>query len=200
MNYKRILFYFLICSFFIVSCKEEEAPLPKPRMYPKVTFPEYDYNQFDESYCDLTFEYPDYGKIIQDRKFFEEESEDPCWFNIQFEDFKGTFYASYISIDDRQHFDKLVQDAYTMANEHNRKANYRREELIQNQHGVSGLYFDIGGDVATNMQFLLTDTTNHFFRGSLYFNAKVNRDSIDPIFTFIKNDIDHLINTFQWTE
>jgi hypothetical protein len=44
----------------------------------------------------------------------------------------------------------------------------------------------------------MSDTTHHFFKGALYFNSKVQPDSLDPIAKFIRTDIDHMISTFEW--
>jgi gliding motility-associated lipoprotein GldD len=167
-------------------------------MYPKITFPVKTYQHFDKDYCKMTFEYPIYSRYEQDLNYFDEKPVDPCWFNIQFDDFKGTLHCSYIPIKNRTHFDQLVDESFRMVEEHNSKANSRKEVLIKNIHGVSGLYFTLTGKVATNMQFVLTDTTEHFFRGSLYFNSRVQPDSIRPIFNFVSEDIDYMIETFQW--
>lgn len=196
MDYKLITVFIILSLFW--SCKDEAVFIPKPRMYPKVDYPEKEYQLFDTSFCKMTFEYPVYANFQQDRYFFEDKPVDPCWFDINFSDFNGSLHCSYIPINNRKHYDKLIEDSFTMVEEHNRKANYRKEESIINENGVGGLYFSLGGEVATNMQFILTDTTNHFFRASLYFNSKVAPDSIRPIYNFVKEDIDKLIETFDW--
>lgn len=195
LYYLSLLFVFY---FTFISCKEERIILPKPRMYPKVNYPNKDYQIFDTTYCNLRFEYPKYATIKQDNNFFGEQTESDCWFNIEYQPLNGTLFCSYMDVQNRKHFDKLVADAFKMAEEHNKKANYRKEEFIKNKNGVSGIYFDIGGDTATNLQFFLSDTTQHFFRGSLYFNAKVDSDSIAPIFDFVKKDVEHMLTTFEW--
>lgn len=192
-----LIILFLACI-ILVSCKEEVSILPKPRMYPKVSYPDKNYQVFDTSYCTLKFEYPSYATIKQDNSFFGEQTESDCWFNIQYQPLNGTLFCSYMDIKNRAHFDKLVMDAFKMAEEHNKKANYRKEEYILNKNNVSGIYFDIGGETATNLQFFLSDTTQHFFRGSLYFDAKVDSDSIAPIFDFVKKDVEHMLTTFEW--
>jgi len=35
-------------------------------------------------------------------------------------------------------------------------------------------------------------------RGSLYFKARPNKDSLAPAIEFMKRDIIEMINTFQW--
>lgn len=194
------LVVFVLILFISVSCGDDTVYLPKPRMYPKITFPEGGKQTFDASYCKMTFDYPVYSKIVKDNYFFDGKPIDPCWFNVEFNDLDGTLHCSYIPIDNRAHYDKLINESFRLVEEHNTKANYRQEEYIQNGNGVGGLYFTLGGEVATNMQYVLTDTTQHFFRASLYFNSKVRPDSIRPIYEFVKKDVDEMIESFKWTE
>ena len=44
----------------------------------------------------------------------------------------------------------------------------------------------------------ITDSTSGFLSGSLYFNVQPNRDSLAPAIDFFREDIVHLINTFEW--
>ncbi|MBT6439384.1 MAG: gliding motility lipoprotein GldD, partial [Flavobacteriales bacterium] len=74
-----------------------------------------------------------------------------------------------------------------------------QEKLIVNDSAkVYGLVYFLEGNAASSMQFYLTDSTNHFLRGALYFNAKPNPDSIAPVQEFIRQDIVHFINSFKW--
>lgn len=182
----------------LASCKEETIFVPKPRMYPKVELPSKSYRSFDTSFCQMTFDIPTYTRFEQDKYYFDEKPVDPCWFNLHFDQLNGTLYCSYIPIGSRKHFDNLIDESFRMVEEHNSKANFRKEESILNRYGVGGLYFSLGGEVATNMQFVLTDTTDHFFRASLYFNTEVAPDSIRPIYQFVKDDVDRMIESFQW--
>ena len=193
----RIFIIFLSIS-TLISCGGDKVYTPKPRMYPKIIFPARDYVRFDTSFCDMSFEIPKYASIIQDEYYFDSKPVHPCWFNIQYPNFNGTLHCSYIPINNRKHYDKLINESFKLVEEHNSKANFRQEEEISNQYGVGGLYFTLGGEVATNMQYILTDTTEHFFRASLYFNSRVSPDSIRPIYNFVKEDVDHMIETFKW--
>lgn len=192
----RILFLITILA---CSCQQAELGVPKPRMYPKVDYPERNQIQFDENYCQLNFNYPDYFTVKQDKYFFDEKPIDPCWFDLESQNLNSQLHCSYIPIRDRKHFDKLVNDAFKMTSKHNQKANYRREQLIENsEENVYGLLFEHDGPVASPMQFFVTDSTQHFFRASLYFKSQVNPDSIAPVYSFVKTDILDLIESFKW--
>jgi gliding motility-associated lipoprotein GldD len=57
---------------------------------------------------------------------------------------------------------------------------------------------EISGDVPTQFQFTVTDSTKNFLRGALYFNTEVNNDSLSPAIDYMKKEAMHLINTLEW--
>ncbi len=71
---------------------------------------------------------------------------------------------------------------------------------MQTTHGIHGVMFSVGGDVATANQFFLTDSTKHFLRGALYFDAAPNADSLGIVNQFLLEDMKHLINSFKWKQ
>lgn len=194
---KKYLLGLFLGMLLLQSC-EEIIYTPKPRAYPKVVYPVKDYQPFNESYCQFSFEYPTYASIEQDTLFFDERPANSCWFDIVIADFDARVHCSYHPIDQENTFDKLNTDAFNLANEHNLKANYIDDLRIQKPNGVSGIVFNLEGAVASPFQFFLTDSTNHFLRGALYFNTKSRPDSLAPVKDFVKTDIMHLINTFEW--
>lgn len=196
---KKILLSFVLIS-LLFTCSEEHSILPKPRAYPRIDFPEKEYQNFDEDYCAFTFEYPMYTKIAQDTSFFDELPVDPCWFDVYYPSFNGKLHCSYRPIDKENSLEKLKQEAFKMANWHNKRANYIEEIIIQKPNRVSGFAFDMKGPSASPFQFYLTDSTNHFFRASLYFNSHVQPDSLAPVIEFVKTDIVRMIETFDWNE
>ncbi len=192
-------FVFVVCL-FVSACGGEEAYFPKPRLYPKVNYPAKSYVPFDENYCSFSFERPVYSSVEQDKYFFEGKPLDPCWFDLSMDTLNSVVHFSYLPIKDNNHFDDLIKDAFRLVNEHNKKAEYRQDQKIANDRGIGGMLFEVDGPVATPLQFFLTDSTKHFLRGSLYFNAKVNPDSIAPVYQFIKEDIYHILSTFEWNK
>ena len=193
-----LLFIFII----IVTANACEDPIytPKPRAYPKVVYPEKAYQAFTEGYCDFTFEYPRYAIIEQDKDFFDEAPLHPCWFNVYMPDFEGRIYCSYIPVTDEKPFDELKRDAFNMTDWHTKRATYIDEFPINKPNGVKGMLFKVDGPAASPVQFFLTDSLNqtHFLRGALYFDTKIQPDSLAPIYDFVTKDVEHLLQTFEW--
>ena len=74
-----------------------------------------------------------------------------------------------------------------------------KEENIYNpDEKVWGVLERVKGNAASPLQFFVTDSTHHFLRGSLYFYALPQPDSIAPAVEFLSKDIDRLITTFRW--
>lgn len=197
MNHFRTYLLLFLVGSCLLAC-QEELPSPKPRSFPKVSFPERAYQSFDTSYCAFTFEYPTYATVEQDTAFFDEAPADPCWFDVYFPDYNGRIHFSYYPVRGDESWEDLRNDAFEMADVHQKRANYIEELPISKEGGVGGLAFAINGPAASPFQFFLTDSSKHFLRAALYFNTQARPDSLEPIVEFVKEDIDHLIETFAW--
>jgi len=186
------------CCLLLVFFSCNSGYTPKPRGYFKIGFPEKQYRVFNESGYPYTFEYPVYGTVVKDSLFFDQDPENPYWINIDFPEFKGRIHMSYKEIR-KNNFDTLVNDAFTMSyKQHTYKASAIQPEPFQTPNGLGGVYFTLRGNAATSNQFFVTDSTNHFIRGALYFAATPNADSLQPVNDFLKKDVLHLINTLRW--
>jgi gliding motility-associated lipoprotein GldD len=58
---------------------------------------------------------------------------------------------------------------------------------------------EIEGEVPSQFQFTMTDSSNNFLRGALYFDTKVQNDSLQPAIDYVKKDLMHMINTLEWS-
>jgi gliding motility-associated lipoprotein GldD len=190
----KFLFFNIFCL-IIISCNSPY--IPKKKGYEKLNFPEKKYKVFNDINAPYTFEYPVYAQIDRKINYFGNYEQTKGWLNINFPSNNATIYVSYSDIKANK-LDLLIKDAYTFANNHNIKANLIEDSLFTTQNGINGVFFHIGGDVATNYQFFLTDSTHHFFRGALYFDSTPNEDSLAPINAFLFKDLTHLVNTFRW--
>jgi len=58
----------------------------------------------------------------------------------------------------------------------------------------------LSGEVPSQFQFHITDSTQHFLRGALYFRTATKNDSLAPVIEYVKKDIVHLLNTLTWND
>lgn len=199
INY-RVSPFLILCFFCCWSCQDTPVFTPKPRAFPRVIYPERTYQQFEESYCDFSFTYPTYARIQQDTLFFDEKPTHPCWFDLDYPDFNARLYCTYYPIDKNNTFEKLREDTYKMANKHIVKANAIDEIPIKNNQEVGGFVFRYKGLTATPLSFFLTDTTDSYLNGALYFESRPRPDSLAPVLAFIQKDIEKMIASFQWNK
>jgi gliding motility-associated lipoprotein GldD len=172
---------------------------PKPKGYFAIDFPEKQYRSFDQHGYPYTFEYPVYAVISKDTSFFGDKPENPWWINIDVPQFAGRIYISYKEITRKDQIYALAEDAYKMATKQHMEISTGIDQLpLKTQNGVEGLFYSLKGNTATANQFFLTDSTRHFLRGALYFDAAPNEDSLGIVNEFLKKDLDHLINTLKF--
>jgi gliding motility-associated lipoprotein GldD len=85
-----------------------------------------------------------------------------------------------------------------MSHYHTKKADYINEPEFHTANNVHGLFYDVGGNAASALQFYATDSHKHFLRGALYFDVTPNVDSLRPVNEFLRKDIEHFIQTLSW--
>lgn len=194
----QVKFFLLAIGIVLLSCNSDY--IIKPRGYFRIDFPDKAYQKFEQPGYPYSFEYPVYGQVVQDTLFFEERPENPYWINIDFPQFHGRIHISYKDIG-KNDFDSLVNDAYTMSyKQHTYKASSIEPTPFTTPAGVEGVFFTLKGNTATAYQFFVTDTVKHFLRGALYYDAVPNEDSLRPVNAFLKQDLEHLVNTIRWTK
>jgi len=198
MQHHKRFFPFIMLIALVTACTEQPVT-PKPRAYPKVEYPERGTQEFSNTDCPFTFQYPSYARIEQDSQFLNREVQaGSCWFDLYIPDFDSRLYCSFYRIGEKKSLEELKADAFEMADYHTKRANYIEESVIDLGPERKGILFTMEGPAATPFQYYLTDEEDYFFRASLYFNAKVNPDSIAPIYQFIREDMMKMIETFEW--
>lgn len=187
---KLLLVIFIFLALF--SCKENYTP--KPRGYFRIDLPERAYKEFDSASFPYSFEYSSSAYLTNDPYAPNQK----YWLNINYPQFKAEIHLSYRKIDNN--LPQILNDAHTLVAKHISKADAIYDSLIiQPEKKVYGLVFDLEGiGVASPYQFYLTDSTDNYLRGALYFNVHPNNDSLKPVIKYIKKDIDKLISSFQW--
>lgn len=193
MKHIKNLLLFFILSILIIAC--DSNYVPKPKGYFRIDLPERHYVKFDTTYP-YTFEYPDYAKIM----FRPDKEVNKYWMNLSFPCFRGELNVTYKALENFDDFKQYEKDTYEFMSKHVQKASSINDKVIKNDSAkVYGLVYEIEGiGAASSYQFFLTDSSKHFFRGALYFDARPNNDSLAPVISFVKEDLEHFIKTFRW--
>jgi len=191
------LIILLLIIYCISSCNE--ISVPKPKGYFRIDLPEKSYLRFNENpfqnlSLPFSFEYPAYGKLLPNK----EEGDNAGWFNIEFPSYKAKIYLTYKNVGND--FAGLMEQTYKMnVKNHISKADAINEVKYSNQENrVYGVLYDLKGNTASAVQFYITDSVKHYLRGSLYFAAEPDADSLAPVINFFREDIIHLIESLKW--
>tara|TARA_X000001036_G_scaffold63149_1_gene53677 strand:- start:285 stop:842 length:558 start_codon:yes stop_codon:yes gene_type:complete len=177
----------IILFALIISCVGKPIkPKPKSMLNLKYPLPTYIVRK---SKCQYSLKINRYSNFI---------SSDECRDKITYPNLKGTIYLTYKRINNN--FDSLLSDAYSMPLKHVRKAVGIPEKVFINRRNKTyGSIFKIVGNAASQVQFFLTDSLNHFIFGALYFYKRPNYDSIMPAVNYIGDDISKLMESIKWT-
>jgi gliding motility-associated lipoprotein GldD len=140
------------------------------------------------------FEYSVHAKLLDDTSAISER----YWIEIYYPELKANVHITYKPIPNQQVLKEFLDDSYTLTSKHQIKAYAINEVITRTPSGKTAVIAELEGEVPSQFQFTVTDSSKNFLRGALYFNTKVANDSLLPAIEYMKKDIMHMINTLQW--
>jgi gliding motility-associated lipoprotein GldD len=191
---KQVASFFLVvlCAVFFIGC--DKTYLPKPLGYNRLELPDHEYVKLPDS-LPYTFEVSRHALILDDTSAINER----YWIEIYYPLLKSNVHITYKRVANNQRLLKeFLDDAYTLTAKHQIKAYGINEIITKTGKGETAVIAELEGEVPSQFQFTITDSTKNFLRGALYFNTKVHNDSLAPAIEYMKKDIMHMINTFDW--
>lgn len=184
---------FLLMGLLLGGCQQEFTP--KPVGYFRFDLKEPRYTLLKMEGYPYQFEHSVYAKVEPDTHYLSEA----YWVDIKYPSLNAVVECTYKPLNgDKVQFNKLVEDVRKLVGKHQIKASGIDEGVIKTESGRLAYLFELSGEVPTQFQFYYTDSSQHFFRGALYFNTATRNDSLAPAIGYISRDMVHLLKTFKW--
>ena len=184
-------FIFSICLICIsLACSKTDLQ-PKPKAQLALNYEKANYKAVDLKNCPYQFEINGLARL-QKPKISQN-----CWNNIFYPKQKGTIFITYNKL--QNNLNEYLIDAQKLPLQHSIKADHIEASEYNNPaKNTYGVFYEVIGDAASQAQFYLTDSTEHFITGSIYFEATPNYDSILPAAEYLKKDIRHIMESMTW--
>jgi len=183
----------IVFSFF--SC--QKVYTPKPTAYPRISYPQTDYIKAERLPFPVTFKYPNFVKLDIPTRTDKQQK----WANLHFIPYQATLYTGFLICDSkekiREHF---IKNESSLIKETQPHTTIYKEEFTSDDSTVTGFLYEIAGNTANPIQFMVTDGHRQMFRGSLYFNYLPNRDSIKDILDGMTKDIRNLMESIRFKQ
>lgn len=178
--------------FFLVGCDHQY--LPKPLGYNRLELPAPSYRPLPDT-LPFRFEYSRHAKLLDDSSAISER----YWVEIYYPELKSNIHITFKDLmNNHKLLKEYLDDAHTLTAKHQIKAYAINEIITRTPSGKTAVIAELEGEVPSQFQFTITDSTKNFLRGALYFNTKVQNDSLAPAIEYMKKEIMHMINTLEW--
>ncbi|MEI6142686.1 MAG: gliding motility lipoprotein GldD [Mariniphaga sp.] len=185
------LVVFLMCL-MILSGSCGKTFTPRPRGYFRIAFPPKSYKPLDIA-LPYSFEIPAYSMAGRDSFNLDQLN----WITIDVPANHAQIHLSYKEINNN--LGTYIEQSRNLVYEHTQKASAIEEEIFEKPlKKVYGTIYTIKGNAASPLQFYLTDSIKHFLRGSLYIKEIPNIDSLQPVISFLSQDVLRIIETTEW--
>ena len=178
----RIIFLSLI----VFSCNNN-VNLPKQKAYfaPEFEIPTYKKISLD---CNYSFNINSQASINNIKN---------CNYEIYYKNLNAKIFINQIV---------LSNSIETVLNTFNQKINENSrlsDQIIQSNYvnidkKIYSKLYSFVGNSPSNIQFYVTNQTDKFLTGSLFFETEPNYDSLFPYIDYIRNDIKKMVDSFRW--
>ena len=178
----RIIFLALI----VFSCNNN-VNLPKQKAYfaPEFEIPTYKKISFD---CNYSFNINSQASINNIKN---------CNYEIYYKNLNAKIFINQIVLSNS--IEKVLNTFNQKINENSRLS----DQIIQSNYvnidkKIYSKLYSFVGNSPSNIQFYVTNQTDKFLTGSLFFETEPNYDSLFPYIDYIRNDIKKMVDSFRW--
>lgn len=188
--------YWLIamCALVCVSCNKDYNP--KPKGYNRIMLPPTAYHHLPDSFP-YRFEFSEHAQVLKDSSWIAEK----YWIDLYYPILDANIQVTYKPIEGNQmRMEEFLTDSYKLTSKHNVKAYAIEEAIVDLPNGLKATLMELEGEVPSQFQFHVTDSTQHFLRGALYFKTATQNDSLAPVIDYVKKDILHMLSTLEWND
>ncbi len=184
-------------SLLVLSCSEDFTP--KPKGFNHIPLPEHSYIVLSDTNSPYSFEYASIAKVYRDSLGYSdfkqhykiiEYPEQLCKIHLTYKRIKG-------SIDT---LNSYIGEGYRLLDGHDKKAYGFEEVYDTTDTGLNLALFELEGDVPSQVQFMVHDSTTNFVRGALYFEVATKNDSLAPVINYVREDIRHMLDTMEFKD
>lgn len=184
-----------ISSFFLEGCTGDYVPKPRGFHRIAISAPVYVSIAGNRvSRLPYQFEINQIAQLAMDSSKYTEDN----WTDLRYPDFDAEVELTYKPLSSNEELTKLIRDARMLVAKHQVKATAIDEQKTIAGTGDIAYLFELQGQVPSQLQFYVTDSSQHFLRGALYFKTASKNDSLSPVIRYIAKDIHHLISTLSW--
>ena len=172
-----------------MGCRE--AIIPKPNAFLSLKYPEAFYQKIA---LDQPFKFDKNKLAVVEGIQYKESSQS---LNLNYPLLKAKLYLSYHPLN--ENLARYVSETEFTTKNHAKVAHQVTEQKFENlRTNIFGKMYELTGPVASQCQFYVTDSTQHFLTGALYFKVKPNYDSILPAVRYLQKDMIRLVESLEW--
>ena len=183
-----------VCSILMMTISCSKDYTPKPKGYNRIPLPAAEYRALPDS-LPYTFEYSKHASLLKDTSWIRERH----WVEINYPTLKANIHITYKKLlNNEQLLKEFLNDSYVLTAKHQIKANAINETIVTREDKKVAIIAEIEGEVPSQFQFTMTDSSKNFLRGALYFNTQVANDSLKPAIDFMKKEMMHIVNTLEF--
>lgn len=192
----KIAIVFSLALVLLLKYYDKPVYMPKPYGHIRILLPDQLYVPLNGDYP-YKFEISKYASIIEESK----KKFGPFCITIKYNCFDAVIQITYKACKaNKEKLRSIIKASKALTQSHQVKAHDIVQSVAKTKKGLPVVVYELYGEIPTPIQFYTTDGAKHFLRGAVYLKKATENDYLEPIISFIKRDILHLIDTLEFND
>lgn len=194
---KQLNIFLALITFALLAC--EPTYTPKPTGFNNIALPDHKY----ELYSDSTKPYLFKKNIITEVENYVTDliKLEDNYVKVNYPTMDASCWITYKEIHNNiDTLNSLIMNSFRLADGHNVKASGIDSEVISIEKDRYATSIILEGEVSSQYQFYVHDSTDNFVRVALYFKTATKNDSLAPVINYIKEDMHQILRTIEWRD
>ena len=187
----------VVLALVIMSC--DPTYIPNPLGFNEIKLPNHSYDLYADVSKPYTFEKNKVAKVAP--YVTELISEEDDYVKVVYPTLGAAIWVTYKHINNSlDTLNSYISNSFRLADGHNIKASGIDSEVLRTKKGQYATSIILEGDVSSQYQFYVHDSTSNFMRFALYFETATKNDSLAPVIDYIKEDMGRILASLEWRE
>lgn len=187
MKHSVLLPIILSAIILLQGCRESVAP--KPGGYKHIENTTSEYIDFTSNTFPLKFSVSNGASV-------ESNPQNKNWLNISYPKYNASIYCTYLEVSQNS-VDRVKAESRELVYRHAQQAEIKALSYNDTIRGIDAELYQLWGNAATPLQFIISNNSSYIFRGAFYFDNQVNLDSVADVTEYVKEDIMVLIESIN---
>ena len=168
--------------------------------YPRISYPQSNYQSFQLTDAGIVFEMPEYVHIQKKTPATSGNDTGITWYDIRMDSIAATIHLTIMKENASSIQSRIMEKDRIIYEEAQQESRVSKQVFTPSDNTFTAYIYQIKGSTATPLHWMVVHPENRLIMGTILFDNPVNPEAMEAIINGVSSDIKHLIETLLFSK